>query len=209
MSKNHRKQQKSGVKEAKVGLDICGTEEEIAPITSEQVDGVNRYDLRVLLALRRIIRAVDIHSRKLKAEYQITGPQLVCLLTIAEDGPMTSAVLSRAIHLGPSTLVGILDRLEQRELITRQRDVKDRRQIILRATERGQNLAANAPSPLQDRLAEGLRDQPELEQAAIALSLERIVALMEVQDIDTSLVLTTDPLNASVKNDTDGKADDE
>ena len=46
-------------------------------------------ELTILQSLRRIIRAVDIHSRKLVAQYGITGPQLVCLVTLCDEGAMT------------------------------------------------------------------------------------------------------------------------
>ncbi|MEA2039484.1 MAG: MarR family winged helix-turn-helix transcriptional regulator [Thermodesulfobacteriota bacterium] len=67
-----------------------------------------RHDLRILQSLRRIIRAVEIHSRKLTAEYRITGPQLVCLLTIGEKGKMTVRELADNVYLSPSTRGGHL-----------------------------------------------------------------------------------------------------
>jgi|GEM_PF-6105556 len=62
-----------------------------------------RYDLRVLQALRQIIRAVDLHSRKLLGKYKITGPQLIALLAIAEHQPLTVKAIAEYIHLSPST----------------------------------------------------------------------------------------------------------
>ena len=53
-------------------------------------------------------------------------------------------------------------------------------------TETGSKLTQSAPSLLQDRLATELKKLPELEQAAIALSLERVVQLMEAETLDAS-----------------------
>jgi len=166
------------------------------PVDSN-VQPLQHYDLRILLTLRRIIRAVDIYSRKLKSQHEITGPQLVCLLEIAEQGSMTSSAISKDVHLSASTVVGILDRLEARGLIKRERDTRDRRQVNVTVTEQGRDLAASAPSPLQDKLADALRDLPELEQAAIALSLERIVDLMEARHIEAAPILETGPVPQS------------
>ena len=83
----------------------------LAAASSEQAP-TTRYDLRVLQALRRIIRAVDLHSRKLLAQHRITGPQLVCLLAVEENQPVTGSAIARHVHLSPSTVIGILDRLE-------------------------------------------------------------------------------------------------
>jgi len=132
-----------------------------------------RYDLSVMQSLRRIIRAVSLYSHQLAATYKITAPQLVCLLTIVNEGPLNLSRLSKQVFLSASTVVGILDRLEEKDLITRQRDHKDRRLIKVQATPKGEDLAAQTPSPLPTALANALKQLPELEQATIALSLER------------------------------------
>lgn len=142
-------------------------------------DEQQTYDLRILRALRRITRAVALHSRQLSACSKITGPQLVCLRTVIEKGPMTATAISREVHVSASTVVGILDRLEDKGLITRERSRQDRRIVYITATDAGHKLAHDTPSPLQQKLAESLQVLPELEQATITLSLERIVDLIE------------------------------
>jgi len=149
------------------------------------------YDLRILQSLRRIIRAVEIHSRKLAQSYQITGPQLGCLLAIRESGPVTTTGLAHLVYLSPSTVVGIVDRLEEKGLVVRQRSRADRRQVQIGMTEKGEKLSASAPSLLQDTLAGALKNLPELEQVSITLSLEKVVDLMEARQIEASPVLET------------------
>lgn len=144
-----------------------------------QTDTPQQYDLRILRALRRITRSIALHSRQLAAVSHITAPQLMCLRAVIAGGPMTATAISREIHVSPSTVVGILDRLEDKGLIRRERGREDRRIVFVTATEGGRTLAAEAPSPLQKHLADGLNALPELEQATITLALERIVALME------------------------------
>lgn len=154
-----------------------------------------RYDLRILRSMRRIIRSVDLYSKQLASGSGVTAPQLICLLAIVEHGQLTATEISREIHLSPSTIVGILDRLEEKALVRRDRDREDRRVVTVTATEGGKRLATEAPSPLQKTLADSLNALPELEQATIALSLERIVALMEAQHLDSSPILETGPIN--------------
>jgi Transcriptional regulators len=144
-----------------------------------QVDSTPHYDLRILRALRRITRAVALHSRQLSAYSNITAPQLVCLRAVVENGPLTTTAISREIHVSPSTVVGILDRLEDKGWVLRQRSREDRRIVMVSATEAGRRLVQETPSPMQQKLAEALNELPELEQATITLSLERIVALVE------------------------------
>ena len=156
-------------------------------------------DLRILRALRRIIQAVDIHSRKLASRYKITSPQLVTLLCVAEQGPITTSEIGRQVHLSNSTIVGILDRLEAKKLVRRERSAMDRRLVLVSATEVGADLVASAPSPLQDVFAEALHGLPELEQTAIALSLERIVELMSAKDIDAAPLLSLGEMKSSTE----------
>lgn len=152
------------------------------------------YDLRVLQTLRRIIRAVDIHSHKLATQHKITGPQLACLLTIKEEGPLTSANLAKKVYLSPSTVVGIIDRLEEKKWVERNRDNKDRRQVYISITAAGQQLIEAAPSLLQDTLSSALMELPEIEQVAIVLSLEKLVDLMEARHIGAAPLLETGSL---------------
>ena len=139
--------------------------------------------------MRRIMHCVTVYSRELMSKANITSPQLVCLLTLAEKGPMTATTISREVYLSPSTIVGILDRLEERGLVKRERASKDRRVVMVTVTEEGRQLAEHAPSPLQDTLKEALQRLPESEQVKIAKSLERVVDLMEAQHFDAAPIL--------------------
>ncbi|MEW6613164.1 MAG: MarR family transcriptional regulator, partial [Pseudomonadota bacterium] len=121
------------------------------------------------------------------------------LLAVVEHEPISATALSQQVYLSASTVVGILDRLEERGLVRRERQARDRRVVLVSATEQGRALALRAPSPLQDTLAEALAELPELEQAAIALSLQRIVELMQARHIDASPMLDTGPLDREVK----------
>src|SRR5690606_10855087 len=99
------------------------------------------YDLRILRDLRRITRSIALHSRQLAACSNITAPQLVCLRAVIDKGPMTSTAISREMHVSASTVVGILDRLEDKGLIRRERGREDRRTVFVTATEAGMQLA--------------------------------------------------------------------
>ncbi len=135
--------------------------------------------MRILMALRRIMHSVDTYSRKLSVDYHITLPQLICLHTIVHDGPMTLSALGKLVSLSMSTVNGIIDRLEAKNLVERKRTDPDRRKVLVSATDAGVMLSRNMPLPLQNRLVQTISEFPELEQVSIALSLERIVDMME------------------------------
>jgi DNA-binding MarR family transcriptional regulator len=100
-----------------------------------------RYDLQIMQSIRRIVRAVDLYSRKLKSRCDLTAPQLVCLSTIVEHTPLTVSEIAKRVFLSSSTVVGILDRLETRGLIRRERSTSDRRVVNILASDLGRKTA--------------------------------------------------------------------
>ena len=141
---------------------------------------------RILYALRRIIRAVDIYSRKINKLTGLTTPQLICLDVIANSTEITLSELAKQVDLGASTVNGIVDRLENKNLVIRERSTKDRRKVFLLITEKGKDVFKEAPSLLQDQLSISLKKLSELEQIAITQSLEKVVELMNAEEVDAS-----------------------
>ena len=62
---------------------------------------------------------------------------MIALKLIGERGPLTQHAVGRALSLDPSNVVGLLNELEERELITRRRDPADRRRHIVELTAAG------------------------------------------------------------------------
>jgi len=143
----------------------------------------------ILRSLRRIIRGVALHNKHLAQHYEITGPQLICLRILRATGPMTPSRLAAAASLSKPTISGIVDRLERRGLVTRERSTSDKRQVSLALTERGREVAFAAPPPLQERFAQNLALLSTTQQARIDRMLQRIVQMMEVKDLDAAPIL--------------------
>ncbi len=145
---------------------------------------------RVLRSLRRIMRAIDLHSRQLKSQFGLTGPQLVCLRVIGQEGPLQPSELARRVDLSQGTVSGIIDRLARRQYVSRRRGTKDRRRVTLSVLPAGRDLLADAPSPLQTQFAARLGALPDANQTGIATMLEQIVHMMDAADIDAAPLLT-------------------
>lgn len=150
---------------------------------------------QIIAAIRRIIRAVDLHSRRLLDECGLTGPQLTTLGETARMGTTTVSALARAIHLSQPTVTGILDRLEKRGLIERVRDAGDRRAVNVSATVAGHQFLNRAPSLLQDRFRRELSKLYEWEQTQTLASLQRIAEMMGAETLDASPALTSGPVD--------------
>jgi DNA-binding MarR family transcriptional regulator len=157
--------------------------------TSTSAEGEQHENMRILHSVRRIIRAADLDSRKLAAEHQITAPQLVSLMAVVEAEKTTAIEVARRVHLDPSTLVGVMDRLEGKGLIQKARDSGDRRQVWLVATDAGRALASRTPFPLQNAIDRALQQMSKVERKQVAACIERLAELMAVEDIDASPML--------------------
>jgi DNA-binding MarR family transcriptional regulator len=145
----------------------------------------------VLVSLRRIIRAIDLHSRSLIQRVGLTGPQLIILEELKERGECSISELSKAISPSIATVTGILSRLESRDLIERRRDATDRRKVLVKTTPASEEVLDNAPPPLQESFISEFDKLAEWEQTLLVSSLQRIVAMMEATTIDATPMLVT------------------
>ena len=155
---------------------------------------------QIVAAIRRIMRAVDLHSRHLAEEHGLTGPQLATLLAVSRLGEASSTgALARAVHLSGPTVSGILDRLAKRGLVERARSGNDRRSVTITITPQGEEVMAAAPSLLQDRFRAELARVEEWEQTMILAMLQRIAAMMDAESLDASPVLVPGPVDAATQ----------
>lgn len=144
---------------------------------------LDNYDDRILDSLRRIIRAVDLYSRYLALRYSLTGPQLVCVRHLLRHGATAPGTLARRVSLSPATITGIVDRLEKRGLITRERSLEDKRKVEIALTDQGREIAVQMPPPLHETFSKRLRELPYDEQQEIDRVLSKIVGMMEAQEL--------------------------
>jgi DNA-binding MarR family transcriptional regulator len=70
----------------------------------------------------------------------LTMPQLKALMCVAHNNGAPSGQIARRLGVGLSTITGIVDRLAEQDLVTRQEDVEDRRITRVRPTARGRAL---------------------------------------------------------------------
>lgn len=149
------------------------------------------------MTLRRIIRAVDIHSRYLVSHYGLTGPQLSLLTELNRLGPVSVSVLTRGVHLSQATVTGIIDRLERRGLVSRAKSETDKRRVVVNLTAAGTQLLSHAPPALQESFIKRFEALADWEQSLMLSSLQRLVAMMEMQELDAKPLLTSGSMDAS------------
>jgi DNA-binding MarR family transcriptional regulator len=87
--------------------------------------------LGAVLDFMRLLWAVDhglqSASKRMEAAHGVTGPQRLVLRMVGRFPGIAAGRLSEILHVHPSTLTGILKRLEARELLQRKADPRDAR----------------------------------------------------------------------------------
>ncbi len=149
---------------------------------------MEKYE-QLLISLRQVIRAIDIHSKQLNKKSGLTGPQLMVMTKIAQlDGPMAKQV-AQDINLSPATVTSIVDRLEAKELVVRKRSQLDKRKVELYLSENGAVLFQSAPKPLQEHFIKRYQALDSWEQNQLLSSVERIASMMDAEELDAAPVL--------------------
>ena len=149
----------------------------------------NEVEDQIVASIRRIIRAIDLQSRRLQDQHKLTGPQLVTLRGAHKLGEVSVSALARAVHLSQPTVSGILSRLERRGLVVRKRSAGDRRSVVIGVTEEGMRVLDAAPSLLQDRFRVELARLESWESHWMLSALERIASMMDAEGIDAAPIL--------------------
>jgi L-2,4-diaminobutyric acid acetyltransferase len=144
----------------------------------------------VLVALRKIIRATDQNSKRLNRQAGLTIPQTVLMNAIASHPGATLGDITQRISLSQATVSTIIDRLEERKLVERQRNQRDKRVVNVRLTEAGVLLLAKTPAPLQQVFVRHFDNLEQQQQGAIIDSLQAVATLFGATDVDAAPILT-------------------
>jgi len=153
----------------------------------------------ILIALRRVIRAIDQHSRNLIQTHGLTGPQALMLTEIVRSGEITGSELAKRVSLSQATVTDVVKRLESRQLLERIRDDVDKRKVMLKATAQGVALLKSSVPLLQESFVTRLMDLKEWEQTQLLSSLQRIAEMMNAENLDAAPVLTSGAITASAE----------
>jgi len=143
----------------------------------------------LFVSIRKIIRAIDIRSKKLSKEAGVTGPQLMILQELARTKGVTAKQVSTQVNLSQATVTNILDRLESKNFIKRIRSESDRRRVALFLTDDGKEALLSAPQPIEESFVEKFSALKEWEQFQLLSSVERIAEMMGASGIDAAPLL--------------------
>jgi len=162
----------------------------------------------LLIALRKVIRAIGLHSKHLNKTSGLTSPQLIIMQEIDKASGVNSSQVAKNVNLSAATVTNIIDRLESKNLVSRVRNTQDKRKVSLYLTENGKALLLKAPQALQEHFIENFANLAQWEQSQLLSSVERLADMMNANEIDAAPLLELDAMSASsISNVTKGKAD--
>jgi len=84
-----------------------------------------------------LVHALDVRSKRMARDFGVTGPQRLVIRILGQSPDMTASDLAGTLGMHPSTLTGILSRLENQGLLDRRIDDRDRRRVRFRLTTKG------------------------------------------------------------------------
>ena len=143
----------------------------------------------LLVALRQITRAIDLHSKQLLRETGLTTSQLLILQSIHKQGHSTPTAIARDIHVSQATVTNILTRLSQNGLVSRAKSDDDRRSVQVSLTESGVGKVEEAPELLQAGFLREFRKLEDWEVNMLTSSLQRMALMMNAEELDAAPIL--------------------
>ncbi len=144
---------------------------------------------KALVLLRQIIRSTDMQDKEISRRTGLTPPQLMVMQTLRENLQLTTGELAKEMALTQATVTSILDRLEKKDLIARERGTDDKRKVWVSLTDDGVELMKGAPTTQQDIFVRHFEDIQNWEQSMVVASLERVAFMLNAQHLDAAPVL--------------------
>ena len=154
----------------------------VFPVASAAADQANA----VLGHIRCIIRASDVHSKKLQRVTGLTTAQALVIRAIGELGEVTTKAISKEVALSQATVTTVLDRLETNGFVERYRSTKDRRIVHARLTEKGAAILNEMPDLLDEKFITRFADLSAEQRKKISSALQQTAQMMDADATDAA-----------------------
>jgi DNA-binding MarR family transcriptional regulator len=149
----------------------------------------------VLDAIRRIVQVLRLGSRDAEKQVGLSAAQLFVLQKIAENKAVSVNEIARRTHTHQSSVSVVVQRLEDRGMVSRKRSRKDARQVQLSVTAAGRGVLRAAPSAAQDRLIAALKDMPSTDTRQLAKLMADLVDRLGINSAAPAVMLFEDDTN--------------
>jgi DNA-binding MarR family transcriptional regulator len=146
----------------------------------------------ILIQIRKIVRSINLESKKIQKEYGVSIPQVLCLhfLRNAPNFQATQGEVRKFLNLNSSTTSGIIGRLEKKGLVARLPKKGDKRVVNIALTSAGDEVILRMPPLLHEQLTDKLKTLNPDELELIEKSLDALVRLLDIQALEASPLIT-------------------
>lgn len=143
----------------------------------------------ILVALRRIMRAISLRSKQLEKQVGLTVPQLLVMQNLEEAGELSVSDIARRVSLSQGTVTSVIDRLQAKGLLERVRSQSDKRKVSVSLSAEGRRQVLAAPGLLQEEFISRFEQLEDWERKMLTSAVERIASLMDAGTVDASPIL--------------------
>ena len=146
----------------------------------------------IMISVRKIVRAINLESKRVEKNFGISIPQLLTLKYLKEkpDYKTTMRSLREFLSLNASTVSGIVSRLEAKGFVARLPDPADKRSTPIVLTSKGDELIKKTNVSLHEKISKNLEALNDDEYGAIVGSFQTIINFLNIEDLDASPIIT-------------------
>jgi DNA-binding MarR family transcriptional regulator len=138
--------------------------------------------LQFMRLLWAVVHGLERISKRMTSDVGVTGPQRLVLRVVGLLPGISAGDLATVLHVHPSTLTGVLQRLVAQRLLARSDAPADRRRAVLHLTKRGTRVNATREGTVEAAIALALKGVSDWDRIATKRVLERLAAHLEPAD---------------------------
>jgi len=148
----------------------------------------------ILIRIRKIVRSINLESKKIQKEYGVSIPQVLCLNYLYHSAgyQSTQSDIRKFMNLNPSAVSGLINRLESKNLLARLPKSGDKRVVNIVLTSKGSKLLEKIPPLLHEQLSQKLRLLDHHKISQIKESLNILIKILDIQNIEALPMITID-----------------
>lgn len=149
----------------------------------------------ILTNIRKIVRLINLESKRIEKQYGVSIPQLLCLNFLNEQEAFRASHkdIKEFLQLNASTVTGIINRLENKGLLARLPSQKDRRVGFITLTAKGALLLQETPEPLHERLSAKLQVMPSPRLEELRQAFDLIIDFLDIENLEAAPIITAAP----------------
>lgn len=156
---------------------------------------------RILDSIRRLVRLLRVSDRQAQADLGVSGAQLFVLTELGKTPALSLGELAARTRTDQSSVSVVVTRLVEAGLVTRDRDERDARRLVLHLTRAGRAMLQKAPVAAQERLLSAFDQMPSDELQRFADTFEKIVNGLGAEDGPAPMLFEEEPGRSNKKKD--------